>query len=362
METAIRMQPLMPHQQITFNRNDRKELNSLNNCEANGQEINPNELQRFFNHQGQDSMDSCAVTSPTTQNGRHRQEGFSNNSNVIGPPSDFFHNKRVSGDMMNHTQEFTGERWPHLPNRFGCPDELQNQRNLQKCAPQNNNPGAYPNNAKRLNVGRMHFFPPPPHPHQAGAPANASLMQNPQSMQFPVTPLQLPPPSMFTGNARPEMVSFRPQLASVGPRLPFQPGLPQASPQPPKMHPNQQDIQQQNFFFNGPMGPPPSENGQVGKRSRFMRTAQILQQSGLMDVTMKTAALMRENASIQRDIDALFMEVNHLINQQQFAATQAGMSTRSNDQFPPMLQQQDFPSPLQFNQQMQPTTNLTLDY
>lgn len=99
-------------------------------------------------------------------------------------------------------------------------------------------------------------------------------------------------------------------LQIYGPRLPL--------PPPATHQEHHHQLQQQNFYFSGPMGPPPAKTpddpSKAEKKARFLRTAQILEQSGLMECTLKTAALMRENASLQREIDALTTESNHIIN------------------------------------------------
>ena len=70
-----------------------------------------------------------------------------------------------------------------------------------------------------------------------------------------------------------------------------------------------------------------------------MRTAQILEQSGLMDVTLRTAALMRENALLQRDIDRLTAETR-AIEQQFMATTRTSQPPGVYQNFHPQQQQQ----------------------
>ena len=41
------------------------------------------------------------------------------------------------------------------------------------------------------------------------------------------------------------------------------------------------------------------------KMERFNRTASVLHQAGLMEMALKTAKIMEENAQLQKDIDAL---------------------------------------------------------
>ncbi|OQV11931.1 hypothetical protein BV898_13809 [Hypsibius exemplaris] len=124
------------------------------------------------------------------------------------------------------------------------------------------------------------------------------------------------------------------------------------SASPMMMHPNQQQqLQQPNFCFpaGGPMGPPQPNTAaaasqqaeaahQTEKRSRFMRTAQILEQSGLMDVTMKTAGLMRENALLQREIDLLAAETHGI--ERQFMAVRGGATGNNVSSIPQQAQQQ----------------------
>ncbi|MPC37669.1 transcription factor GTE2-like isoform X2 [Portunus trituberculatus] len=48
-----------------------------------------------------------------------------------------------------------------------------------------------------------------------------------------------------------------------------------------------------------------SKESYTSRRKRFLRTAEALRQSGLLDITMKTADLLRKNQQLQREIEDL---------------------------------------------------------
>jgi len=49
------------------------------------------------------------------------------------------------------------------------------------------------------------------------------------------------------------------------------------------------------------------------KRARFERTADMLARSGLLDITMKTAELLRSNQQARQDLVNLKMEINQFM-------------------------------------------------
>ncbi|XP_045611018.1 uncharacterized protein Cipc isoform X2 [Procambarus clarkii] len=51
----------------------------------------------------------------------------------------------------------------------------------------------------------------------------------------------------------------------------------------------------------------------ASRRRRFMRTAEALRQSGLLDITMKTAELLRKNQKLQREIENLQKETRSFV-------------------------------------------------
>ncbi|XP_042211537.1 CLOCK-interacting pacemaker-like [Homarus americanus] len=51
----------------------------------------------------------------------------------------------------------------------------------------------------------------------------------------------------------------------------------------------------------------------ASRRRRFLRTAQVLRQSGLLNITMKTAELLRKNQVLQREIENLQRETRTFV-------------------------------------------------
>jgi len=49
------------------------------------------------------------------------------------------------------------------------------------------------------------------------------------------------------------------------------------------------------------------------KRARFERTAEMLAKSGLLEITMKTADLIRSNQQAQQELNALKVEVEEFV-------------------------------------------------
>lgn len=50
-----------------------------------------------------------------------------------------------------------------------------------------------------------------------------------------------------------------------------------------------------------------------GRKQRYLKTASALRQSGLLDITMKTADLLRKNQELQRSIEALQQETRDFV-------------------------------------------------
>ncbi|GAU98381.1 hypothetical protein RvY_09536 [Ramazzottius varieornatus] len=308
------------------------------------------------------------VPSAASQLRMHGSHSFTNGINVRQNNS----NKRLSVDMSGNVAEYPGELWPgpsrsstsisHEDNTSAQISRSASGQDLRETIP--NGASIYPTTTKRQNVGRHNNG----QTTLANGPnmTNFMLVNHNQRMPYPQNPQfsQLPPmgqqPTSGHFYARPRLfdsTNFSQRLPARDPTLSHMmytppPRVPQSyqqaffrQPQPKNII--YETVNQQNTTGSGTNSSTGDSVAQSEKRSRFMRTAQLLEQSGLMEVTMKTAALIKENLALQRDIEFLMAETMQI--EQNLTAIKTGNAVNSH-----FILQDNFHNGQIMNQMSQP--------
>ncbi|XP_055341106.1 uncharacterized protein LOC129590108 isoform X2 [Paramacrobiotus metropolitanus] len=297
-------------------------------------------------------------------------------------PPQLKNNKRGSVDYSNGMPDYSKtavETWMNSPRSVTSDDSIENNQNQNiKGFPKSL--VNYPNNVKRQNVGQWHslnnispqFIS--QNPRGINAMSQVTFSHNPMQSGVPMVQQRsayLPAPAgnvAFYGTPRildlqgqvtpamqhprlPVQYILQPRMQPFNPRMPTPAMSMQTAPPHMLQHQHQtpyapNPAQQQPMGPPPPTGPPPDQHNSSEKKARFLRTAQILEQSGLMECTLKTAALMKENAALQKEIDALTAETEALIAQYLNMPRDVSQMTIMH-QMPP---QSMFPNQQQFTQ------------
>lgn len=276
-------------------------------------------------------------------------QSFTNGSNVRQNNS----SKRLSVDMSGNVSAYPGDPWLGSRSSILSDDSSTNQNFPQisrtasgqdLCGVASNSVSIYPTSTKRQNVGRANSMQ-----YTANSPNMTNLMLVNNNQRIPYQHLQFNQPMGLQPTdshffARPRLfdstnfnqrfspaAAQQPRVPTITPLLyPVTPRLPQSYQQVFFRQPQPKNVIYENVNQQNATGTSSSGGESVAqseKRSRFMRTAQLLEQSGLMEVTMKTAALMKENVMLQRDIDFLMAETMQI--EQNLMAIKAGNAVNS---------------------------------